>query len=60
MEEYKCNECQMLFSRKAHLKRHVENIHKKEKKHQCSKCFKRFGQRTNKDRHEERCQGEQE
>ena len=41
-EETECHICLKMFSRPAHCKAHMENIHSGEKRHQCVKCGNKF------------------
>ena len=41
-EETRCNICLKEFSRPAHCKAHIENIHSGEKIYQCEKCQNKF------------------
>ena len=49
--QFRCPECNKDFSSKGHLKRHVENVHEKKKKHFCEICQKMWTTKADADRH---------
>ena len=58
-EEFICEICKILFSRKDNYDRHILNVHVKEKEYKCLKCMKSFGRRDNFNRHKKRYNGTQ-
>ena len=38
-------DCKLTFSHRGNLNKHIRNVHKKEKPHQCSQCMKKFSRK---------------
>ena len=55
MGEFKCDTCKEVFKFKKNLRRHVREVHGKQKKHECGICKKRFGRKKHKDMHLRTC-----
>ena len=49
--QYKCDSCDKLFSRKEYVKIHVDAVHKGLKKHKCEPCNKSFSQAAHLKKH---------
>jgi uncharacterized Zn-finger protein len=49
--KYKCKNCTKSFCRKAHLRRHVAEIHEKSQEFRCTLCNKTFINKVNLNRH---------
>ena len=56
----KCTLCSKNFLSKSHLKRHVESVHEKLKKHECEICEKKYYQKSHLKEHVQSAHGEEE
>ena len=55
-----CLNCKAKFPSKAHLKRHVDSVHEKLKKHECNICEKKYYQKSHLKEHVQTAHGEEE
>ena len=57
MGDYTCEICDPVktFTRRADLKRHVKQVHEKEKRYKCGICQKEFARKAHKDFHHQVC-----
>ena len=55
-----CLRCPNQFSESSHLKRHVDSVHEKLKKHECDICEKKYYQKSHLKEHVQTAHGEEE
>jgi KRAB domain-containing zinc finger protein len=53
--QYECPTCNGSFTKKWHLKKHIESIHEGKKPYSCTLCEKSFSQSSNLNRHKKSC-----
>ena len=56
----KCTLCSKNFRSNSHLKRHVDSVHEKLKKHECDICEKKYYQKSHLKEHVQTAHGEEE
>ena len=55
--EWKCKQCTKTFTEKRNLTRHINDVHEKQKIHECGICQKQFTRKRNKELHLKHCSG---
>ena len=55
--EWKCEQCTKAFTEKRNLTRHINDVHEKQKIHECGICQKQFTRKRNKELHLKHCSG---